>query len=183
MRETRSGICRYCLKETGGLTMHERYCLQRDENADLRAIDAFITRASAHADARPNRAQRWMHSVQDNEVAAVFFAMEHDAVTFDRNEYGRWRPSKHINPSGRKVSIVVSEMLRTGLLRLADAEPNTIPSVLIPARVHLRDGRQTACRYHGEGLGSLRMRLVDDLALVDCLECEATVGRGGYRGL
>jgi hypothetical protein len=160
---------------------------------------AFIVRAGAHARALAitPRAQRWLEGVTDEDVAAVFYAIEAEGVRMHRGATGRWLADLSDRPwtvlrhrrgvVGRHLSVAVKEMIRTGLLRhWVERTPGGDVDHLIPALVHLKDPREpvwSACRFTGEDFGPMRSRLVEDLALVDCLECEQAVARGGPRGL
>lgn len=146
------------------------------------AIQDFQTRAAAHADATPRPDQEWQNLVTDLEVARVMYAIEADHIEFYRSSTRttRWLAPAGLRGYGLRINMIIPEMIRTGLLRHV-IEYGV--DYLVPALVHLRDGRQSACRFTGEDLGPMRARLVDDLSLVDCLECEATVVRGHARGL
>ena len=148
-------------------------------------MDLFMTRAAAHSDAAPHAAQRFQHGVTDQDVAAVFYALEAEEVELYRNSAGRWLVPLGARGFrkglvGRNLSVVVTEMIRTGLVRHVIERG---VDYLVPARLHLADGRVSACRFTGEDMGPMRARLVIDLALVDCLECESAVSHGGPRGL
>jgi hypothetical protein len=144
----------------------------------------FMIRATAHALAEPRSAQRWQNRVTDLDVAGVLFAIEAEGIQPNRIKSGRWVSGRNLIVTTHDLSTVISEMIRTGLLRhLMDRGPAGTEHHLIPARVHLKDGQWSACRFTGEDLGPMRARLVDDLALVDCLECEQAVARGHARGL
>ncbi len=144
----------------------------------------LIERAAAHSTAdRLRSAQRWQSSVSDYEVAQVFLALEHGYVV--RRGAGRWATAYRLEMTTNRLQAAVDEMLRTALAREARTEHGWR---LIPALVHYRVRPEhypahTACLYMGEGLGAMRVRLVDRLDLVDCLECEAAIARGGHRGL
>lgn len=143
-------------------------------------------RAAAHAIAEANlrSAQRWQNRVTDLDVAAVLYMLEAGPGEGPyRIKSGRWVMQHGVKVIGlvHDLSTVINEMIRTGLVRhVIDHEVD----YLVPALVHLcgRDG-YSACHFTGEDLGPMRARLVNDLALVDCLECEAAVARGHARGL
>lgn len=194
----RGGKCRYCELETGGLVVHERACTRRGTEAEVARMDVFLTRAATHAraEAVTPAAQRWREGVTDEDVAAVMYALEATDALFYRNPRGRWLyagvgpwgAGRHrINPGGRQLSTIIGEMIRTGLVRhWVRHTPSGDRDHLIPARVHLRDPydhRFSACKFPGEDMGPMRARLTDDLSIVDCLECELCMARGGPRGL
>jgi hypothetical protein len=148
-------------------------------------------RASAHAAAPAvlRAAQLFRDGVNDHYVAMVFYGLE-QGVKLYRNKAGRWRAPTGTMLAGTvhwMLSTAVNEMIRTGLLRHVEYRHGAVTTdYLIPARVHLKDPADStvsACRFVGEDLGPMRSRLVDDLSLVDCLECEDAVARGGPRGL
>lgn len=149
--------------------------------------DSFLVRAAAHSRAPVNlpHSARF-RNVTDEQVAGVFYLMEAEGQTFTYTRYDRWvADTSPVSRVLRKmdVDVVIREMIRTGLLR---AWIDRDGQHLIPARVHFRDLNQshlTACRDSVEGMRSGRVRTVSDLTLVDCLECEAAVVRGGPRGL
>jgi hypothetical protein len=147
---------------------------------------AWETRATAHARANIllRAAQRWHYNVTDADVAMVLYLLETGAQLY-RNAAGSWQaPAEHRGykrTMSRPLNSVVGEMIRTVLVR--HVIQDGLRDVLIPALVHLRDGDRSACLFTGEDIGPIRSRLVDDLSLVDCLECEATVARGHARGL
>lgn len=170
--------CPYCHGAHG-----PRYCL----TVDYAALDArasrFRERAAAHsmADVMLRPAQRWQHGVTDLDVAAVLYAIEADEIQPRRTRAGRW-----VSLEGQRIktthdlSTIINEMIRTGLVRhIIDHGDD----YLVPALVHFMDGWQSVCRFTGEDLGPMRARVVDNFALVDCLECEAAIGRGAPRGL
>lgn len=136
------------------------------------------TRAIAHGQPvsalRPE--QCWQDAVTDDEVAVVMYALEMGSLM--RYVGGRWyfcARSPYQKMITTPVSVVVREMVRTGLLRhLTHRLPDGEVHILVPARVHLRDAAtgRSACQFPGEMLGPMRARLVDDLTLVDCLACE-----------
>lgn len=147
----------------------------------MERTEAFRVRAAAHSGEPQRAAQRWLNRVNDLDVATVLYAIEANGAEPYRIKSGRW-VSQHRGqvPTTHDLSTVINEMIRTGLLRhMIDFGVD----YLVPALVHLRDGGMSSCRFTGEDLGPMRARLVDDLALVDCLECEATVARGAPRGL
>lgn len=175
----KSGTCPRCHRPTGGIKTHARFCLAPEPTpADQRAI----LRAGAHAAAetvlRP--AQRFLYGVTDLDVTRVMHKLEQGThLTLDG--MGRWRASSGSAPErlgARTLSTVVQEMIRTGLVRhWRDREGDR----LIPAKVHLRNSEHrttSACLFTGENMGPMRSRLVDDLVLVDCLDCEQAVATG-----
>lgn len=183
----RGGVCRYCAQPTGSLKYHERFCADRTTNdAELDRADREIVRAAAHsaAPAVLRVAQRFQHGVDDLMVARVMRALETGAQPY-RNATGRWRAPQGSGLFGLsdRLTSAVNEMIRTGLLRhYVDREGDH----LIPARVHARnldDRNLSACLFTGEDLGPMRSRLTDDLAVVDCRDCEVAIARGQARGL
>jgi hypothetical protein len=156
------------------------YCLKVDWEAEAKRLEAFSTRAAAHATAAPKASQRWLAGVTDESVAVVLYAIEADHVEFYRDRTGRWHQPQGARYRSSMLSPTINEMIRTGLLRHVIERD---VDYLVPALVHLFDHGQSACRFTGEDMGPMRARLVTDLALVDCLECEAAVARGGPRGL
>lgn len=159
------------------------FCLKADFEAIERRAQTFRERAAAHslASAVCRAAQRFQNGVTDLDVAIVFYAIEADGMMPRRLRSGRWVSGPHGRiPTRHDLSAVVNEMIRTGLLRhVVECDED----YLVPALVHLLDGSRSACLFTGEDLGPMRSRLVSDLTLVDCLECEAAVARGGPRGL
>lgn len=150
--------------------------------------DAFIIRAGAHSrhDSLLTLASRWRNGVTDLDVTCVFYALEAETVPFIQSLDGRWLPPAGLAGGvlrGINTSVVVREMIRTGLVR---AWGPATRRRITPARVHLRDSvdrHVTACRDGVEGMREGRVRTVDDLTLVDCLECERAVALGSPRGL
>lgn len=167
----RGGVCAYCKQEVGGLVVHERHCLKRDWDAETISRAHFIASASAHATATPRAAQRWQNGVTDLDVASVLFAIEANGAQPRRTTAGRWVGFS----MSRGLSVVVNEMIRTGLLRhviAREAGGGHRADYLVPALVHLNDGiGWSVCRFAGEDMGPMRSRLLTDLALVDCLHC------------
>lgn len=176
----KAGWCPDCEQWFGNLANHVPYCSKRDHEAAQAREAAYITRAASHSTAVPRAAQRWQHAVTDLDVAAVMYAIEAMNVDLVINKVGHWVGWQ----SGRGIRLhwVVSEMIRTGLLRHVIERQNT--HHLVPALVHLKDdARGSACRFTGEDMGPMRSRLVTDLALVDCLHCLEVVATGHPRGL
>lgn len=156
--------------------------------------ESFLIRAAAHARHAGGltRDKRFRNGITDEDVSAVFLAMEAFEMRFTLVPTGRWVPSggttidsmHGINVlRGIGVTETIREMVRTGLA-------NTVPRYGVtrarPARVHLRDPENrslTICHDPLESLPQGRVRIVDDLALVDCLECELVVATGIVRGL
>jgi hypothetical protein len=184
--------CPGCRRWYGNLTFHAQTCLAAItvSQADAEIENPWLIRAAAHALPRPERAaQRFQDGVTDADVALVMYALESGAKPF-RNRAGRWlAPADSAGVfSGlhRNLSTTVHEMVRTGLVRHVRVrqEPQ---DVLVPALVHLKDGEpgawHSACLFTGEDLGPMRSRLVEDLALTDCLGCERVVALGHPRGL
>jgi hypothetical protein len=150
------------------------------------ADERYAVRAAAHA-AEPSvlrAAQRFAPYVSDLAVARVMLALER-GTEIHRNSIGRWfAPIGH--PLGRQVSTVIQEMIRTGLVR--DYRQPNGEHVLIPAKTHLRvreelTAQHSLCLFAGEDLGPMRARLVDQMDLVDCLECEALASGTAVRRL
>lgn len=159
-----AGRCQFCKRESGNVTYHEKTCGPRYQEIDL----SRITRAGAHA--RPldqlTRVQRFRRGVTDLDVARVFEMLEREEIPFHRRPSGPWVVR---DPRlGLNVPVIVAEMLRTGLAREWHDENG---DHLAPALVHLDRGGYSACRFPGEDLGWLRVRLVQDLVHVDCLNC------------
>lgn len=167
-----AGLCRECGQETGNLTYHARFCLEP-------AAVARIARAGAHAlpNEKLRREQRYRLGVSDLAVARVLELLERD-VTFVRRLTRGWtvRDSRIT----LNVPSIVSEMLRMGLAREFEDQDGWH---LAPALVHLARDGESACRLDAEKLGARRVRLVDDLTLVDCLNCERAVSKNVIRGL
>jgi hypothetical protein len=162
---------------------------------DIETQDAWATRAGAHAaEASVLRvAQRFQNQVTDLDVARVMLALERGARPF-LNRMGRWFVPTGTPLNGmpaHKLSTVIQEMIRTGLVR--HHRPWHAPDVLIPAPTHFRVKveltqpdqtlQHSACLFVGEDLGPMRARLVDRLDLTDCLACEAALSTGTIRGL
>lgn len=171
-----SGRCRHCNRESGNVTLHERYCLEP-------AVLARVERAGAHAvpnnQLRPT--QRFRQGVTDLDVARVLELLERGAP-FVRRDGGAARGWHLRDPRVRlETHVIVNDMLRTALAREFWDDDGWH---LVPALVHLNDGRgQTACRVDGETFSPRRVRLLADLALVDCLNCERAVSKSVIRGL
>lgn len=148
-------------------------------------------RAAAHSTPthQLRAAQRWQEGVSDTDAARVLLALEHHHVRPYRNGMGRWMAPGSTALAGMNwhLSVVIKEMVRTGLLReWRDREGDH----LIPAPVHLlvrEDDTQgparSACLFAGEDMGPMRARLITRLDLVDCLACESSVANGTVRGL
>jgi hypothetical protein len=166
----RPGTCAKCGRETGALAVHERHC--RPAQLDQRLIDRSGTHAMPADQLRP--AQRFQMGVTELDVARVMHELE-KGVRLHRSRMGRWAAPLG-SRLGYKVSPIIQEMIRTGLVRhLIDREGDH----LIPARVHLDLGdRQSACHFVGEDLGPMRARLSRNLDLADCLDCQQAVLEG-----
>jgi len=160
----------------------------------MNSEDPRCVRAAAHSIPyhRLRLQQRWQRGVTDEVVAMVMFALE-DGAAVRRTFTGRWTPDTRtmpwpIEPSRLwrpNLTAVIDEMIRTGLMRhVVVREQGNEVDYLIPAPVHLMsEAGLSACLFVGEDMGPMRSRLVRDLTLVDCLDCEATVARGHARGL
>lgn len=155
----------------------------------LPELDARTLRSSAHAvdPAQLREAQRWQHGVTDLDVARVFSFLERGEVLY-RNAAGSWKAPVHSPLNRLRLSTVIDEMIRTGLVRhyREPLNPGHFVDYLIPALVHMRhrDNRTvSACLFTGEDLGPMRARLSDHMVYVDCLACEAVVANGHIRGL
>jgi hypothetical protein len=188
--------CPHCHRPFATLRNHVQLCLANTgpDWSEVEAEQAYMDRAAAHASYTSLRAaQRFQHGVTDTDVTVVMYALERGTPVI-RNRAGRWiAPAgspigSHWRP-GRNLSVVINEMIRTGLLRhVVDRTLDTEVDHLVPALVHLRDvtvtgEAQSACLFTGEDMGPMRARLVDSLAIVDCLSCEAVVATGYARGL
>jgi len=141
-----------------------------------------MIRASAHAASPVIRtAQHFRNRVTDLEVARVMYQIESGTPVI-RGPHRWFAPAGHRLAAGSRLSIIVDEMIRTGLVRQHDDR-------LIPALVHLQEGAgheaHSACLFPGEDLGSMRSRLVgmEFFSLVDCLACEQVIATGRIRGL
>lgn len=146
----------------------------------------MVIRAGAHAAAPAvlRVAQRFQNGVTDLDVARVMRELELGRRPY-MNRGGRWFMPSGTGPTGMgyKLSTIVNEMIRTGLVRHYRVHEG---NHLIPAPVHARNRdnpRVSACLFVGEDLGPMRARLVDRLDLVDCLACEAAISTGTPRGL
>ena len=146
------------------------------------AEDPFAIRASAHAEDRRRlrTAQRFQRGVTNLDVAVTFAQLE-KGVPFTYHPATRRWTCPGIYGSSDRLTTIVAEMIRTGLLRQYEDETGWH---LIPALTHYRgpDGN-SACLFAGEDMGAMRSRLVDRMDLVDCLQCEAAVAQGQARGL
>jgi hypothetical protein len=149
--------------------------------------ETFLTRAAAHSQSPMllSPAQRWRNGVTDEAVAGLIYAMEAEGVRFSLSPTGSWRTRAFSAAlAGVDTSLAMREMIRTGLIRAwADLNGKTC---LTLARVHLRDPgvrSESACRAPIAGVPGGRVRIVTDMALVDCLECEDAVAKGGPRKL
>lgn len=135
--------------------------------------DILIARAGAHAQPgvtlRPD--QRFTRGVTSLSVARVMYGLE-TGVQLYLTPTGRWFVPGHsvaMNRLGFRLTEVVQEMIRTGLLRYWHDRNG---HHLVAAKVHLlSDGGVSACHFAGEGVGAMRARLIADPALVDCLDC------------
>lgn len=177
----KSGRCPDCNRPFANLANHVPYCPARDHEAAAAREAAFIARAAAHSTAVPRTAQRWQHAVTDLDVAAVMYAIEAMSVDIQLNKAGNWTGWRVGSGTGIRLHWVVSEMIRTGLLRHV---VHLHADHLVPALVHLRDvDGWSACRFTGEDMGPMRSRLVTELALVDCLHCLEVVAPERVRRL
>ena len=193
MTTTRALVqCPGCKRWYGNLTFHRERCLAAIplDLADREQESPWLIRAAAHAASFPYRsAQRFQEGVTDADVALVMYALETGARPY-RNRASRWLAPQDsaglFSGLRRNLSTVIHEMIRTGLVRHVRMHLEG-RDVLVPAPVHLKDGEpgewHSACLFTGEDLGPMRSRLVEDLALVDCLNCERTVALGHPRGL
>lgn len=108
--------------------------------------------------------------VNDTEAARVLLAIIRGAQIV-RTGSGRWYAPTGSPLNARSVSVVVNEMIRTGLLI------NWPRGMLIPARVHLKrfgdadDTRRSWCEIPAYGKGPIRVRAVSRPDLVDCPDC------------
>ena len=127
----------------------------------------WITRSTAHSmpETMLHPDARWQRGVTDLDVARVMLAIERGTEITQGNGH-RWVPPVG-SRMGQDVSIIVNEMIRTGLL----IHHHT--GALVPAKVHhAPDGvHVSTCHTAGEGMGPKRVRLVESLGLVDCLDC------------
>lgn len=146
---------------------------------------ALMIRAAAHATSPVIRpAQRWRNKVTDLEVARVMYQLE-AGLKLTRGTHRWYAPEGHRLATGTRLTMIVDEMIRTGLVR----EYRYPQQELIPAPVHLQDGTgseaHSACLFAGEDIGAMRARLVaaEYFTLVDCLGCEQAVATGRTRGL
>lgn len=177
----KAGRCPDCGKPFTNLANHLPHCRHRDHNAAAIRQTNFIDRAVSHCTAVPRSSQAWQHAVTDRDVAVVMYAVEALAVDIQLNANHQWVGFRV--GTGVRLHWVVSEMVRTGLLRHTHVPGPTSQGALVPALVHLKasDG-WSACHFTGEDLGPMRARLARDLALVDCLNCLA-IAEQHARGL
>lgn len=187
--------CRGCRRPFGNLAFHEPRCLAAIalSEAEAPAQEAFEARAASHSAAEVilRAAQRWQGGVTDLDVTLVMYALEGGTRPY-RNQAGRWLApigspiGGRANGLKRNLSVVIGEMIRTGLVRHVRL-PRAPQDVLVPALVHLKamepGAWHSACLFTGEDMGPMRARLSDRLALVDCLACELVVATGHARGL
>lgn len=156
--------------------MHEK---MRSRKASPEPLN-FTARAIAHVQMACLLApdQQWRGEVTNASVAHVVFAIECLGVRFRRSTIGRWLGDWGGVPAigNYLLSPTIKEMIRTGLLvHQIERIPGTFVDHLIPAPVHalsICDGG-TACGKLARG--PLRLRLLSDLSLVDCLDCEAAI--------
>jgi hypothetical protein len=97
-------------------------------------------------------------------------------VRLYRTPHGRWCAPKGTTLNGLgRLSAAVGEMIRTGLVRhWRDRNGDH----LVPAKVHLlAPDKRSACHFAGEDMGPMRSRLSEDMAIVDCLDCEESARR------
>jgi len=144
------------------------------DEADQRWADRAVAHVGDEFVLR--RAQRFAGYVSELATARVMLAIERGTV-IKKTATGWKAPAG--SPLPKNLGTIVNEMIRTGLLRNY-RDPRTDKHTLIPAKTHLDDGYRTSlCLFAGEDLGPMRARLVKDLDLVDCLECEAVyIARG-----
>jgi len=167
--------CPRCEKHFLRISVHLPHC------KGLRAADEqLVERSTAHIvpSGTLKRSQAFTGGVRELDVARLMLAVEQgNAIKLGRF---RWvAPAGH--RGGAMFSRAVSEAIRTGLLR-DYRDPATGEHHLIPALVHLRDfDGASVCKFAGEDMGPVRARLVDDIALTDCRNCEATVSTGNIR--
>lgn len=140
-----------------------------------------LVRSSAHARSQIIRpAQRFLHNVTDVEVARVVFHLEL-GVQLHRGLHRWYAPAGHRLATGTRLTYVVNEMIRTGLLTCWEVltEGTSWASELVLAPVHLCVSGRSSCHFDGEEVGAMRARLVDAefSQVVDCTECIANATR------
>lgn len=151
---------------------------------------ATMIRAASHATSPVTRqAQRWQSRVTDLEVTRVMYQLELGTRLL-RGKF-RWSaPAGSPLNRGERLTTIVNEMIRTGLLRdyRSPSVMHTfgLPAhTLIPALVHALDGEHSLCLFTGEDMGPMRARLVamEFGALVDCRQCLHIMATGDLRAL
>lgn len=153
--------------------------MKTNPRSPLDAFTAFtdgerilIDRAGAHCVAVPGPDAQFREGVTDLDVARLMRGLENNPpISVVRNPVGRWYAESN-RFTGRSVSNIVGEMIRTGLLTHVHDRAG---HHLVPAKVHLcaTDALVTRCREPGEGMGPKRVRLATDPVMVDCLACLA----------
>jgi hypothetical protein len=149
---------------------------------------AYMTRAAAHSapDRSLRAAQRFQHGVTNADVAALMWTLEVTPESLALHGT-RWvaKRGTPLRQARRDTTTVVNEAIRTGLVRRWTAPDGA--AQLLPARVHFQvwDGSyaRSRCLFAGEDLSAMRARLVEELPLVDCLECQALALPDSLRGL
>lgn len=135
---------------------------------------AALTRAAAHSFPNPHLSPeaRFQGAVDDLSAARALLAIEGGAG-YRRVANGRWHIETGTPVPAGKFSIIVNELIRTGLLI------HHLSGHLVPAPVHLAvqigTRWESACAAAGEGMGPKRVRLVDDPDLADCPACVRTL--------
>jgi hypothetical protein len=140
-----------------------------------------IERASAHA-LPPHlltEDNAFQLGVTELDMARILEALE-EGVPFRRNEHGRWYAPENF-PKGVRVSQVIAEGIRTGLIQYLVKRPFGRAWIhsLIPAPVHQgvwndeRASWDPECGEAGHGKGPKRTRVHRDPKAVDCARCLA----------
>lgn len=168
--------CPVCHREFLRLSVHMPHCTGPAADAS----HPLVARSTAHIVPTDTltRSQRLQDHVSELDVARLMLAVEQGSAI--KLGLYRWAaPAGH--PGAAMFNRTVQEAIRTGLVR-DYRDPGTGEHHLIPALVHLRDTDGTsACKFAGEGMGPMRARLLDELVLIDCLNCEQVVATGEVR--
>lgn len=139
--------------------------------------EAYWTRAAAHVGLQTWAAPEacFVAGITDEMVTEVMYALE-TGMAFYRSTTGRWYAPSMASIRALPISLIIGEMIRTGLvthLRPYHEGAPWLYDALVPAPVHLSrpDGWRSVCAVAGEGCGPKRVRLVADPRLADCPAC------------
>lgn len=137
----------------------------------------LILRSSAHVVPDESRLPETLHfreHVTELDAARLIHAIERGVTYVPSCTHDGWA-SVAPTPGFPYLSRVVRECLRLGLVRRVSEEvaPDIWRTTLVAAPVHLAvPDYRAACSAHVR-TPHRRLRLSDDLALVDCMACRA----------